>query len=121
MKNMGSALVNMAMIAFPLFSFTELKAPRFASPSPGTMGFGSGTELLASSTNPSADQSKSAFLNGFDVSMTSSDSRVIALATSGNGAGTDVTGGGSDAALTFTGGAQERQTLQLFLLMTVLK
>ncbi|WPZ10885.1 Ig-like domain-containing protein [Roseivirga spongicola] len=104
MKNMGSALVNMAMIAFPLFSFTELKAPRFASPSPGTMGFGSGTELLASSTNPSADQSKSAFLNGFDVSMTSSDSRVIALATSGNGAGTDVTGGGSDAALTFTGG-----------------
>jgi methionine-rich copper-binding protein CopC len=104
MKNMGSALVNMAMIAFPLFSFTELKAPRFASPSPGTMGFGSGTVVFASATNPSADQSKSAFLNGFDVSMTSSDSRVIALATSGNGAGTDVTGGGSDAALTFTGG-----------------
>ncbi|WP_299219379.1 Ig-like domain-containing protein, partial [uncultured Aquimarina sp.] len=72
---------------------------------PTTMEFGTSTIVIANGLNPSADQSFSTLLNGFDVSMTSSNSRIIAFALSGNGAGTNATAGGSDAALFFGGGS----------------
>ena len=54
------------------------------TPSPTIMEFGSATNVLVDEMNPSVDQSASSLLNGFDVSMTSSNSRSIAFATSEN-------------------------------------
>ena len=73
------------------------------TPTPGTMEHGSSTVVLTSGVNPSTDHSTSSLLNGFDVSMSSSNSRIIAFALSGNGAGSNQTASGSEAALFFGG------------------
>ena len=73
------------------------------TPSPTTMEHGSSVVILASGTNPTVDQAFDTDLNGFDLSMSTSNNRIIAFATSGNGAGTNATGGASDAALFFGG------------------
>ena len=73
------------------------------TPTPSTMEFGASIVVLANSTNPSADQSSNALLNGFDMAGTSSNSIFLAFATSGNGAGSSTIGGGSDAVLGWIG------------------
>ncbi|WP_164506731.1 T9SS type A sorting domain-containing protein [Tenacibaculum singaporense] len=71
------------------------------------MEFGSSTVVLATGTNPSADQSVNSLLNNFDMSSTSGASSsgniILAFATSGNGVGTDAIGGASDAVLAWAG------------------
>lgn len=73
------------------------------TPSPSTMEFGSSIVVLANNSNPSADQSSNALLNGFDMAGISNGSIFLAFATNGNGAGTDAIGGGSDAVLGWIG------------------
>ncbi|MAQ75160.1 MAG: hypothetical protein CL613_02365, partial [Aquimarina sp.] len=76
---------------------------RMNGQAPGTMDFGTSIVILANGTNPSADQSQSTLLNNFDVSATSNGDIILALANSGNGAGTDAIGGASDAVLGWFG------------------
>ncbi|WP_166627700.1 T9SS type A sorting domain-containing protein [Tenacibaculum caenipelagi] len=67
------------------------------------MQFGSSTVVLATGTNPSADQSASSLLNNFDISGTSNGNITLAFATSGNQVGTDAIGGATDAVLAWAG------------------
>lgn len=73
------------------------------TPSASTMEFGTSTIVLANSINPTADQSFSPLLNGFNVSINSSGPKFIAFALSENGAGSNQTASLTEAALYFGG------------------
>ncbi|QXP72501.1 T9SS type A sorting domain-containing protein [Tenacibaculum sp. AHE15PA] len=87
------------LLLIPLFTLSM----QLYAQTPSTMEFGTSTTVIVNALNPSADQSTNPLLNGFDVSMTSSNSRIIAFALSGNGAGTNSTAGGAEASLFFGG------------------
>lgn len=91
-------LLNILVYFVLIFSNKQLNAQ-----TPSTMEFGSSTVVLATGTNPSADQSVNSLLNSFDISSTSSGNIVLAFATNGNGVGTDAIGGASDAVLAWAG------------------
>ncbi|WP_420551321.1 T9SS type A sorting domain-containing protein [Tenacibaculum aiptasiae] len=90
---------------FFLFYLSILTSEKLGAQTPGTMEFGSSVVVLSNATNPSANQSVNALLNNFNVSAVSSNSRLIAFANSGNGAGTNAIGGSSDHVLSWLGDA----------------
>ncbi|CAM1368851.1 Por secretion system C-terminal sorting domain-containing protein (modular protein) [Tenacibaculum sediminilitoris] len=90
--------LNAIVYSVLLFANDQLRAQ-----TPSTMEFGSSTVVLATGTNPSADQSASSLLNSFDMSGTSNGNITLALATSGNQVGTDAIGGTTDAVLAWAG------------------
>ncbi|MDP2542038.1 hypothetical protein CSC81_08155 [Tenacibaculum discolor] len=90
--------LNAIVYSVLLFANDQLRAQ-----TPSTMEFGSSTVVLATGTDPSADQSASSLLNNFDLSSTSNGNITLALATSGNGVGTDAIGGATDAVLAWAG------------------
>ncbi|MDE1206064.1 T9SS type A sorting domain-containing protein [Tenacibaculum larymnensis] len=90
--------LNAIVYSVLLFANNQLRAQ-----TPSTMEFGSSTAILATGTDPSADQSASSLLNNFDISSTSNGNITLALATSGNGVGTNAIGGATDAVLAWAG------------------
>ena len=81
-----------------------LSSFKINSQSAGTMDFGNSTVVLANQiTNPSVPHTTNLLLNGFNVAGVSSANIFIALAESGNEAGTDAIGGTGDATLAWIG------------------
>ncbi|WP_299015602.1 T9SS type A sorting domain-containing protein [uncultured Polaribacter sp.] len=92
---------NIVILIITIISITNNYAQ-----TPGAMEFGNSLVVLANTANPNVNQSANSLLNNFNVSGVSSETTApifLALAPSGNGAGTEATASEEEAVLGWFG------------------